>query len=331
MGTFVPKSLSAHESAPERSPCRVSVRRAIESNLADYWLSLGTTPNGSVHVSDELSWEYSGGPYFNRVVDAHLTQDSVDQRIDEIKRTFIDRKAAITWLLGPSVSPGDLGEHLVNQGFARQEPWIGMARSLEDLPDRPLPLGEHVDVRVVRTDSDYADWIDVVGRSFKFPAQARRLLLHSVRSPRDKTNSDAWVHSLVYCDGKPAAASTLFVKDGVAGIYLVSTLPEMRGLGLGALATWTSLRLARDMGCSLAVLQSTLRARRMYERLGFQSHCEIGVYRFDAPSPTWKRVARSGLRRLRRTLKNVTSTSPHASNPERSGMADRLRGPTHLH
>ena len=298
-------SISHDTSTAGDTPDKDWVARQIESNLAGYWLGLGRQANGSLYISDELSWEYSGGPYFNRVVDAHLSAETVDDRIDEIKRAFIHRGAAVTWLLGPSASPSDLGQHLRQQGFEHYESWAGMAHSLSDVgvpPDVP----EKIRVREVRDHPTSRDWLSVVARSFGLPRPVRRLLRRSILSNKSVPGDDVWKHNLVYVDGRPAAASTLFVRDGVAGIYLVSTVPEMREMGLGSYATWLALRQAESMGCKLAVLQSTGQARPLYERLGFRYFCDIGVYRYEVPAPTWKRVTRSGLRRLRRSFQKAT-------------------------
>lgn len=297
-------SISHHVSATGDTPSPEWVARQVESNLAGYWLSLGRLANGRLYVSNELSWEYTGGPYFNRVVDPQLSEQTVDQRIEEIKRTFDHRAAAVTWLLGPSTTPPDLGQHLSEKGCTFQESWAGMTHSLSVVGDPP-EMPDSVAVTEVRDQSTSREWLTVVSRSFGLPRSVRRLLRRSVTAQTSASEHELWKHYLLYVNGRPAAASTLFVRDGVAGIYLVSTVPEMRGMGLGSYATWLALREAKEMGCSLAVLQSTYQARSLYERLGFRYCCDIGVYRYEAPAPTWKRVARSGLRKLRRSVRKA--------------------------
>ncbi len=306
------------------------VSQQLESNLASYWLGLGRLTKGSLHVSDELSWEDSGGPYFNRVVDAHLSREVVDDRIDEIKQTFTARGAAITWLLGPSATPPDLGKYLSRQGFSYQESWAGMAHSLSGL-ETPPAVPDGITVREVQDQFTCRDWLTVVGRSFRLPRQARRVLHRSVLATTRSGVDNEWTHYIVYLNDKPAAASTLFVQDGVGGIYLVSTLPEMRGSGLGSYATWLALRRAQSIGCTLAVLQSTPQARSVYRRLGFGHYCDIDVYRYETPAPTWKRVARSGLRRLRRSFRNANGRTEPGVRFEPELMAERQQNPSHIH
>lgn len=56
-------------------------------------------------------------------------------------------------------------------------------------------------------------------------------------------------------DGQPVSTSLLYLADGLAGIYSVSTLPEERGKGFGAHATAEALRAAFTLGYRVGVLQ----------------------------------------------------------------------------
>lgn len=303
MGTCVSTSAFDQDSTPSCAYQAGSVCDVIEANLADYWLSVGMNPDGDVHISDEISWEYSGGPFFNRVVDAHLSEIDAERYIREVKAEFQRRRAAVTWLIGPSASPGQLGDLLLRHGFSQYEVWKGMSHNLLGLQVPPWsPPG--LEVYEVASDDLRQDWSDVVARSYEFPGDARRLL-NDTFAARSSDEYPAWHHFLAYMDGLPVAASTLFIKDGVAGIYLVSTVPEERGNGLGSYLTWRALSKARKLDCRLAVLQSTEAAFKMYQKLGFRYQCDINVYRLDAPRPAWKRLALSGVRRVRNSLRLV--------------------------
>jgi hypothetical protein len=59
------------------------------------------------------------------------------------------------------------------------------------------------------------------------------------------------------------------------------------------------VRQARDLGCDMAVLQATSVAENMYARLGFQSICKFGIYRYAATRPFYQRVLAALVRRAR--------------------------------
>jgi GNAT superfamily N-acetyltransferase len=272
--------------------------RAIEQNLADYWLALGTNARGIIHSSDSLSWEFSGGPYLNRVFGANLASDAVDQCIKRVKRGFQKRGAAVTWLVGPSSKPYDLGDHLEQHGFDRCEPWVGMSCDLTQLGQFDH-IWKRLRITHVSDPDSQKDWVDVVSASYHFPDEARPVLLESVKAESGLGQS-CFVHNLAYEDGVPVAASTLFIQGDVAGIYLVGTIPQRRRRGMGTALTAFALSQAARRGCRIAVLQATPAARQMYERLGFTFGCEIEVFRMSAPRPVWRRLASMIIRGPRR-------------------------------
>jgi ribosomal protein S18 acetylase RimI-like enzyme len=77
---------------------------------------------------------------------------------------------------------------------------------------------------------------------------------------------------------RPVASSFLVLGAGVAGVYGVHTDPAERGRGLGAALTRAPMREARDAGYEVAVLQAAPKAAALYERIGFRSVCEVGIY-----------------------------------------------------
>ncbi|MEE1670433.1 GNAT family N-acetyltransferase [Streptomyces sp. WAC07094] len=66
--------------------------------------------------------------------------------------------------------------------------------------------------------------------------------------------------------------SVLLDRDGVAGVYVVTTAEEYRGRGLG-----TALTRAREKGLRVGTLQTST-ARSMYQRMGFQAVAEYKVF-----------------------------------------------------
>jgi GNAT superfamily N-acetyltransferase len=275
------------------------VIEAIETNLAEYWMAIGNNPNGEVHRNDSVHWEYSGGPYFNRVVTADLDPQEAESKIDEIVGEFAARRAAITWLVGPSATPTDLGDRLTDHGFDRFEAWKGMARDLTRPLGEAPTLPENSEIVDVTSAEQRREWMNVIAESYALPQGAREQLYESVVSA-ERANPASWFHFLVYHEGRPVAASTLFVSDRIAGVYLVATTPQSRGKGFGSGVTWYALGQAMKRGCTLAVLQSTSMAIDMYKKLGFNEYCEISVFRRPEPSAMWKRFARVGVDWLRR-------------------------------
>ena len=84
-----------------------------------------------------------------------------------------------------------------------------------------------------------------------------------------------WRHYLGRIYGKSVASSSVFFGAGVAGIYMVGTLPEARRKGIGTALTLQPLIEARSEGYQLGILHSSPDGYGVYKRLGFKEYCKI--------------------------------------------------------
>jgi GNAT superfamily N-acetyltransferase len=78
--------------------------------------------------------------------------------------------------------------------------------------------------------------------------------------------------------GEPVACVGSVYEDGDCGIYLVATLPEVRGHGLATKLMTVALEAARAAGCESASLQSTALGKPIYTRLGFRDFGVIQMW-----------------------------------------------------
>ena len=80
-----------------------------------------------------------------------------------------------------------------------------------------------------------------------------------------------------YVDDEPVATAAVFFSD-VAGIYDVSTRPDMQKKGYGSAIFYSALKFARESGCKDIVLQASKDGLGIYKRFGFQEVCEFNVW-----------------------------------------------------
>lgn len=254
--------------------------RINDDNFADFCLQLGAL--GEVYRGPDVKWAYTGGPALNRVVDMRFTIENADARISEIMDMFAARDAKPAWVTSPLSTPVDMTERLQSIGY-HYIPWKGMALDMPDLPDE-LPVPESFEITEITDAAMIASYADVVARGFGW--------IESIHEPVKKLftelgvcNSIPWRHYLGLLDGKPASAVTIYESAGVSGVYFVATAPEARRRGLGIYTTWYSLKEAKKTGPSMAVLQASPMGKGVYEKIGFKTHGDMGLFLPFTPTP----------------------------------------------
>jgi GNAT superfamily N-acetyltransferase len=242
-----------------------------ERNIEAFSLLAGK--NGEVCDEPTVKWAYTGTGAFNRVLTPRFTADEADARISELISSFGSRGVKISWVVGPSSTPDDVGTRLEGRGFRRRE-WACMGQESVDLPDSwEVPRG--LQVVEIAEDSLFKPWSTVLCRGFGWQAnddfcEVFARLGYSKELPLR--------HFFGLYDGKPASACSVFEGDESRGVYLVAVDPEFRRLGLGLATTWYALNESRKLGDRLTVLQASDMGKGVYEKLGFTTHCIMGFY-----------------------------------------------------
>lgn len=252
---------------------------AVEENAVEFLLAMGRTGGGDERRDGRIHWTIGGSPigYHNAVVRADLAPEDADAAIVESQEAMRAAGVPGSWHVGPSMRPDDLGERLEAHGFeAAPEP--GMAADLEDVPEMGMSPGLTVERVVDAMGMDGFEAVLAAGFG-EGPPEARW-----VRTTYERIglgDDTSWRHYVGRLDGKPVATASLFFAAGVAGIYFVCTVPELRRRGLGAAISRHAMLAARELGLRTAVLGSSPMGHRVYERLGFREICPVVVYEWS--------------------------------------------------
>jgi len=237
-------------------------------------LAMAREPGAEERDDAHVQWVLGASPagFFNCVVRANLVDD---EPIEAFIAKLRDRRIAGTWHLGPSMRPADLARRLVERGFEHAGDDMGMQRRLEDLPLQKATEG--LTIERVTSDRQLGVWTRTMVRAFKLPDAWTAWFDRRCRA----LGYSDWAHFLGRIAGEPVATTTLFINRGVAGIHNVGTLPGARGRGVGSALTLAALHEARARDLDVAVLHASEMGRPIYERLGFQTICVGGMYRWQ--------------------------------------------------
>jgi predicted GNAT family acetyltransferase len=176
-------------------------------------------------------------------------------------------------VLFPASPSTEVDAFVKGHGYILAEAMPTMAVRIDSLAP-PAPPEGYAFSQVTTRDDDA--WCDVFARGYGVP---RRIADDfGPRAAADLLNNRTICHYAITKDGEIVSTSVLYLDDGIAGVYCVSTLPEHRGRGLAAFATAQPLRQVRELGYQTGILQSSLMGESVYRRLGFQQFGVMPVY-----------------------------------------------------
>ena len=245
---------------------------AIEDNMAEVLLAMGRSSVAELYEDSDVACLLTGIPFppFNQVFRTQIPRTRIDARIREVTQRFIAKGLPALWSIESSTQPDGLGKHLEHHGWVRGESeGIGMALDLTTIREEVL-TPQDLTIEIVDDEAKLRCWTQV---AFPPPVADGCFELFSglgFELP--------WRHYLGLQNGRPVACAQLFLGAGVAGIYLVRTVPNARRQGIGAAVTLRTLLDARDIGCRVSVLTSSPMGEAMYRRLGFVEYYRIGIY-----------------------------------------------------
>lgn len=189
----------------------------------------------------------------------------------EAAQPLLDCGAPACIIFSRGVQP-QVADALKARGFAVEASMPAMAVDIDAMAATALPPG-YGWARIGAGEEGRA-WAEALAVGYEIPRP-----LADIFSPEalgaDMADAARVQFFAVLRDGRQVATSMLYLADGLAGIYCVSTVPEERNKGLGAHATAEALRVARRLGYRVGVLQSSTAGHPVYIRLGFGDYAKV--------------------------------------------------------
>jgi GNAT superfamily N-acetyltransferase len=258
-----------------------SVKTAIKANWEDYHYCLGRSPNVELSIGRYLTWLMTNLPdhFMNLVVCTKLPPDGADELIENTLAHFRSMNIRkLSWLAHDGVPSVEINRVLLGHGLTFKESFATeMAVDLSVLPEE---LPSHPGLRIVPVVDGNAlrQWIHVASIGFRISEKFEKVWYDFFV---DTVFDGQFQTYLALLNGKPVGTSQLFLSEGVAGIYNVTCIPEVRGQGIGSAITLAPLLKARELGYQIGILQASQRGYGVYRRLGFQDFGELSLYLWE--------------------------------------------------
>jgi predicted GNAT family acetyltransferase len=158
------------------------------------------------------------------------------------------------------------------QGFAIEASMPAMAVDIDRLRPTALPPG--YDWARIGSGEEGRAWAEALALGYELPRPLADIFAPETLGADMADDAPIQFFAVLRGD-RQVSTSMLYLADGLAGIYCVSTLPEERQKGLGAHATAEALRVARQLGYRVGVLQSSSAGHPVYLGLGFGDYASI--------------------------------------------------------
>lgn len=221
----------------------------------------------------------------NMVGLAQLSAESADRGIAAVVDYYQSQDKLVSWIVGPSSTPRDLGARLLAHGFVldREECMWGMAREPLELF---APAPPDITVRRVSA-GEAAAHESMMASAYGFGATAEGLgammRLGAALGPQAATY-------LAWAEGSPSPVGWSFAFFHADGETLVldgsATLPTHRHRGVYTALVAERLRDGRERGYTTAIVQAVkTTSAPICAKLGFRIVCALDMYLWHPPAP----------------------------------------------
>lgn len=213
-------------------------------------------------------------PWLNGVVSADfLRQEDVSPAVATIAEYFKSKNLPFSWWMETAYEPKNFAEEAKKQGIECLGTFDGMVLNLDRLKE--IPLAVNLEIQLVSSPESLRQFVAVLIEAY----EAEKEIAPHVESLFAKAGLKSPIfHFLGKVEGKPVTVGSLFVEEGMAGIYHIGTTPEARGKGYATTLTYRALKQAQEAGCSASFLTSTPMANQIYQNLGYETLSAFNFY-----------------------------------------------------
>ncbi|MCD4670665.1 MAG: GNAT family N-acetyltransferase [Actinomycetia bacterium] len=207
-------------------------------------------------------------PFFNCVIYCDLDKDSLKKEIKNFIRHGTAWNIPLLWQIGPSSGPKDIESFLSKEGFKYDDHVTGMAADITGLNNdfKTIPGFKITAVENSRQLSIWAKaclmGFDENGKNFQS--------IYEFEEPLGYDRALPWVRFIGTVRGEAIATIAVFMGSETAGLDNVTTVPQWRGRGAGALMVSHALKFAQSLNYRVGVLQASDMGINLYDRLGFR-------------------------------------------------------------
>ncbi|WP_414470196.1 GNAT family N-acetyltransferase [Methanobacterium sp. ACI-7] len=249
----------------------------IDYNTSKFFLNLGLLNNDEVCDSPEIKYIFTKN-WQSRIFMANLDKTTVYTTIRHVISRIKDLNISALWFTAPMTNPKNLPNLLKDQEFTYQNSWKAMAIDLKTL-DPSFDTPKCLEIKEVTNLEELKIWTDILVKSFEFPLFGDSYKKYFINAGLNNLNFNYY---LGFFNGKPVTTSILFKGEGAAGLFYIGTINEARRKGIANAMVNYLLRLSKNEGYNICVLQASEIGYHLYKKIGFKEYYTTDIYRMKS-------------------------------------------------
>ncbi|MCB9135035.1 MAG: GNAT family N-acetyltransferase [Anaerolineales bacterium] len=207
-----------------------------------------------------------------------MSSETVENEIEAVRAFFHQRGVPFMWWLSPQATPTDMGARLLKHGMVlldyRLPTLVAPLTTFTEGPE----YGSEIQVWQAQSQADLQAASTIRHTAFQFPNGVALAYFEDMAEDWLRGDPARLFVARVGHEGPPVAIGALIMGADLPGVYVMATLPEWEGQGLGKAILTRILQTARDEGHEKIVLTAGARAYSLYRKFGFEHIYEYELY-----------------------------------------------------
>ncbi len=249
---------------------------ANEANYQSYIRTYATVKENHFQENSKTMLSISNTDGISMINNCIAKTQMTDSEVIKTLQLYKNAAKPVLWTIFPSTQPKNIEIIFKKKRLMHLERNALMYIDMSNLNDN---LQEKDDFYIKEIDDlkSLKDWTKLNAICFNLTRDIQNFIVNY--------NADLFLnkkisgrHFIAYYNEKPVGTSSIFLADGVAGLYNVTTAPEARCKGIGEAITKAALICGKKAGYTFAILQATKKGVPVYKKIGFKSNKHMDYY-----------------------------------------------------
>ena len=263
-----------HEPIPYTEFTDLEITQLVKKNATSYFHYRSYEYPNALYINPQYTKIETGidVPIWNCIIGTSL-KENAEETITNLRDSFLHKGyKGMGWMVYPYDKPENLEDLLIKHGFNKMFEYYLMSSNIDDLEEAPYP---RFNLKPVKHETEMKTYFDIWNTVYAFMGSVSDDL-YTIESLRGFDEDSPRQNYIGFVDGLPVSVSTLYFDGDTAGVYSVSTLPDVDDrFEIDVTTGRATLLMAKDWGYKVGIAFTSDGGLKYYHRYGFKKHGEL--------------------------------------------------------